>query len=249
MAWDRDLGDEPPPGWRDSAPSVLLPDAGGPVSGHRRPIEGGPTAAEAPEHDWQAAEPILMPILRPIGSGGTRLAGLDPAQLAAEGMRSHAQPVVDEGPVDLLVGYVLRAEAFDVLVNADHLLAWGVTPDELRAAAMGNLGRWSATAPWTDEASGLRRLVSSASGDGGDAARILLPEVRAHLVDELGDGARVLVGVPERDLLVAASLVGGDDEFAALVAEFVRGHADDADQPLDRRLHELVDGELRPFVP
>ena len=91
------------------------------------------------------------------------------------------------------------------------------------------------------------RIISSASGDGGDAARILLLEVRAHLAAELGAGARVLVGVPERDLLVAGALVDGDEEFAALFAEFIRDDAAGADQPLDARLHEIVAGELQAF--
>jgi hypothetical protein len=248
MARDRDLGDEPPPGWRDEAPDLRAPiDPGAPVSGHRA-SSGGPAAADSPEQDWLAAEASLMPILRPVGSGGTRLAEIDPVRLAAEGLRSHAQPVVDDGPCELVVAYVLRAYAFDVLVNADHLLAWGATPAELRAAAMANLASWSAEAPWTDEVSGHRRLVSSASGDGGDAARILLPEVRRHLVDELGPGVRVLVGIPERDLLIAGALYAGDEEFGALFAEFVRGHADGSDQPLDRRVLEIMDGELRIFA-
>jgi hypothetical protein len=248
MSWDPDLGDEPAPGWRDQAPDVREPvDPNAPVSGHHPADPGGPSPADAPEQDWQAAARILMPLLRPVGSSGIRLADVDAAQLATEGLRAHATPLVDDGPSELVIGYVLRVGAFDVLVNAEHLLAWGVPPDTVRAAARANLGLWSASAPWTDEASGHRRLVSSASGDGGDAARILLPEVRSHLAKELGDGARVLVGLPERDLLVAGALYAGDEEFAALFAEFIRDHADGADQPLDQRVHELVDGELRLF--
>jgi hypothetical protein len=247
MSWDRDLGDEPAPAWRDHAPDVLGPiDPEAPVSGHHPAEATGSSAALAPEQDWQAAAGILMPLLRPVGSSGMRMADLDAAQLATEGLKSHATPLLDDGPSDLVIGYVLRAEAFDVLVNADHLLAWGTTPNAVRAAAMANLGLWSATAAWTDEASGHRRLVSSATGDGGDAARILLPEVRAHLAAELV-GARVLIGIPERDLLVAGALYAGDEEFAALFSEFIRDHADGADQPLDRRVHELVAGELRLF--
>lgn len=249
MAWDRELGDEPQPAWRDKPPDVLTPiDENAPVSGHHAPPESPASPAEAPEHDWLAAEAILMPILRPIGAQGTRLADLNPEQLATEGMKTHASPVLDDGPSGLPIGYILRVGAFDVHVNADHLLAWGATPDELRAAAMANLASWSETAPWTDEVSGRRRLISSASGGGGDASRILLPEVRADLVAALGAGARVLVGIPERDLLVAGALVAGDEEFAVLFAEFVRDHAAGADQPLDARLHEIVGGELQPFA-
>ena len=247
MSWDRDRGDEPEPAWRDHAPDPLAPiDPGAPVSGHHvDPLRTSP--AHAPEQDWQVASRILMPNLRPVGSSGTRLAALDAEQLATEGLKAHATPLADDGPSDLVIGYVIRADAFDVLVNADHLLAWATTPAAIRATAMANLGLWSASAPWTDEASGHRRLVSSTTGDGGDAARILLPEVRAHLARELGVGSRVLVGIPERDLLVAGALYAGDDEFAALFAEFVRDHADGADQPLDRRVFELIAGEIRPL--
>lgn len=250
MSSDRDFGDEPQPVWRDQPPDVFAPiDPDAPVSGHRPPPEAGPGTppSQAPEHDWLAAEAILMPVLRPVGTSGTRLSDIDPAGLAAAGLRSHSMPILDDGPSGLAVGYVLRGGGFDAHVDADHLLAWGASPAEMRAAAMANLARWSATAPWAEEASGVRRLVSSASGEGGDAERILLPEVRAHLAQELGATGRVLVGIPERDLLVAAGLTAGDEEFAALFAEFVRGHADGSDQPLDRRVHELVDGELRLF--
>lgn len=112
---------------------------------------------------------------------------------------------------------------------------------------MANLARWSVAAPWTEEVSGQRRILSSASGTGDDAARILLPEVRAYIAADLGSDVRVLVGIPEADLLVAGSLARGDEEFAALFAEFIRGHAADADVPIDHRVLELVAGELRPF--
>lgn len=248
MSWDRDLGDEPQPGWRDRPPEVLVPiDEDAPVSGHHARREAGSLASQAPEHDWLAAEAVLMPVLRPAGTSGTRLAGIDPEHLASAGMQTHALPVLDDGPSELMVGYVLRAGSFDVHVNADHLLAWGATPDELRAAAMANLAAWAASAPWTEESSGSRRLISSASGGGGDATRILLPETRTYLGAALANGARVLVGVPERDLLVAGALVPGDEEFAILFAEFVRDNAAGSDQPLDRRVHEIVDGELQLF--
>lgn len=248
MAWDRDLGNEPAPALRDKPPDILSPiDEGAAVSGHQPPPERAASPAEEPEQDWLAAEKVLMPVLRAAGHG-TRLADLDPAALASEGMKTHANPVVDDGPSGLDVGYVLRIGAFDVHVNADHLLAWGATPDELRGVAMRNLARWSETAAWTDEQSGQRRLISSASGEGGDAVRILLPEVRKDLSAALGSGARVLIGVPERDLLVAGAMVPGDEEFAVLFAEFIRDHHAGADEPIDPRLHEIVDGELRPFA-
>jgi hypothetical protein len=249
MAWDRDLGDESPPAIRDRAPDLLSPiDEAAPVSGHRPPEDGHRVAAsEAPEHDWAAASSRLFPLLRPVGSQGTSLADLDGERLAAEAARPHAQPVLDDGPAGIPIAFALRAGSFDVLVNPDHLLGWGVGAAELRRAAMRNLEGWSEQAPWAEEVSGHRRLVSSATGEGGDAARILVDACRHHLANVLGDGGRVLVGLPERHLLVAGSLVPGDEEFAALFADFVREQSASADEPIDRRLFELVDDELRPF--
>ena len=204
--------------------------------------------AETPEHDWSAASAVIYPALRPVGTHGLRVSDIDPDVLAAEANRSHSQPLVDEGPCDIPVVYALNAGAFDVIVNGDHLLSWGVGPEAIQDAAMGNLAAWSAGAAWTDEVSGERRLLSSDTGDGWDAARILLPEVIDKLTTELGPVGRVLIGLPERHLLVAGTLRPGDDEFAALFADFVVEHSGGADEPIDRRVFELVDGRLVEFA-
>ena len=154
---------------------------------------------------------------------------------------------MDEGPGGLTVVYGINAGGFDVIVNADHLLSWGITPSDIQDAALRNLETWSASAPWTDEQSDHRRLLSSQSGDGWDASRILLLSVVEYLVGELGAGGRVLIGVPERDLLVAGTLRPDDEEFAALLSDFVVEHSGAADEPIDRRLFELVDGHLTVF--
>jgi hypothetical protein len=238
------------PGWRE-APAAALPgvDPEAPVSGHR---PAGPTdvasPSAAPEHDWAAASGQVFPALRPAGTHGMRLADVEPAQLAQEGMKKHASPVIDEGPADLAIVYVLRQPSFDVVVNADHLLTWAVEPERLRETAMANLRAWSASAPWTDEVAGERHILSSDTGDGADAARILLPEVRSHLAGECGGPARVLVAMPDRDLLLAGSLALGDTEFAGQFAAFVGDIADGAHEPIDRRVFELVGDELVPFA-
>ena len=58
----------------------------------------------------------------------------------------------------------------------------------------------------------------------------------------------MLVGLPDRDLLVAGTLRPGDAEFAALFAEFVVEQSGGADEPIDRRVFELVDGRLVEFA-
>ncbi len=245
----RDMGDEPPGTIRDTAPDVLAPiDASSPVSGHVPAPESSGSVSDTPEHDWAAAAAVIYPALRPVGTQGLMVSEIDPEALAAEANRSHSQPLLDEGPCDIPVVYALNAGSFDVIVNGDHLLSWGVEPSAVQDAAMRNLATWSAGAAWTDEVSGERRLLSSDTGDGWDAARILLPEIIEKLSQELGSVGRVLVGLPERHLLVAGTLRPGDEEFAALFAEFVVEHSGGADEPIDRRVFELVDGRLVEFA-
>ena len=221
------------------------------ISGHV-PAAGsgdaGQAHSEAPEHDWAAASAHVFPALRPAGTQGVQLSALDQAQLATEGTKKHALALLDPGPADLAVAFVLRTPAFDVVINADHLLTWAISPETLRETAMTNLRAWSESASWTDELSDGRHLLSSDTGDGGDAARILLPEARRHIAGECGGPARVLIALPDRDLLVAGSLNPGDAEFPAQLQAFVLEVVEDAHEPIDRRLFELVENELVPYV-
>jgi len=246
----RDLGDEPPSSLRDHAPDILSPiDESAPVSGHvRAPVSAATSPVDSPEHDWTLARDIIRPAFRPVGTHGLAVEGLDRDTLAQHSMQSHAQPLVDDGPAGLPVIYAIPAGGFDIVANGDHLLSWGIEPVELQDAALRNLAAWSSSAAWTNEISGERRLISSDTGDGLDAVRILLPEVVAYLAQELGQGgARVLVGIPERHLLSAASLRADDQDFAAMFAEFVVEQSGGADEPIDRRVFEIVDGRLVEF--
>jgi uncharacterized protein YtpQ (UPF0354 family) len=198
----------------------------------------------APEHDWSAATRLLFPVLRPAGTRGVFLDALATPVSAA----GDTQPVIDPGPADLVVAYAISAAGFDVLTSGDHVAAWAVAPATLREAAFRNLAAWSSQAPWSEDADGRRRILSSDTGDGWDAARILLPGVTAHLAAALGgDGRRVLVGVPARHLLVAGALRPDDPEFGMLFADFVLDYAEDSDEAIDRRVFELVAGRLVPY--
>jgi hypothetical protein len=244
----RDFGDEPPPAYRDAPPDILGPIAAdAPVSGHTAPADPGVAASRAPENDFAAAAPLILPALRPVGTQGMPVSELDP-DAPPRSVTAQTQPLLDEGPCGLPVVYTISAGGFDVVVNGDHLLAWGVGITSVQDAAIRNLASWSAGAPWTDEVSGDRRLLSSDTGEGNDAARILLPDVRDHLTRELGATGRILVGLPERHLLVAGTLRPGDAEFAALFSDFVVEHSGGADEPVDRRVFELVGGQLVEFA-
>jgi len=192
--------------WRAPTSDVLTPiDPTAPVSGHVVLSTPTQSVSAAPEHDWAAAAPRIHPLLRPTGTGGLRFDEFDPERLAASALRSGAESLVDEGPAGLAVVYALTAGPYDVIVSAEHLLGWNVGVADVQDAAVANLRAWSSAAGWTEERSTDRRLLSSQSGDGWDAARILLPEVRELLATELGDRGRILVGLPERHLLVAGA--------------------------------------------
>lgn len=245
----RDLGDEPPGAIRDTAPDILSPiDDSAPVSGHNPPPESSTSAVDSPEHDWTLAKGLVRPAFRPAGTQGLAMEDLDREALSQHAMKSHSQPLIDLGPAGLPIVYTIAGSGFEVVVNGDHLLSWGIQPAELQDAAMENLAAWASTAPWTEEVSGDRRVISSDTGDGLDAARVLLPETLAHLASELGAGGRVLVGVPEQHLLAAATLRPDDPDFAQLFADFVVEQSGDADEPIDRRVFEIVDGRLVEFA-
>jgi hypothetical protein len=137
------------------------------------------------------------------------------------------------GPAGLPILYVIPGTGFDVVVDVEHLLSWGVGPDQVHAAAMSNLGTWSTGASWSDESDGGRRVLWSEWGEGLDATRILLTEVRRQLASDLAPARRILVGLPERNLLIAVGL-----------ADYIADRAHAADEPIDHRVFELLDGEL-----
>jgi len=224
--------------------AIHVYDPSRPSSGHEPHAEDAPPASLAPEHDWAAAADVLFPVLRPVGTVGLPLDAITaPAQVAGD-----AHPLVEAGPCGLVVAFAMNVGRFHVLVNGDHLASWEVAPAEVRERAHANLGAWSRRAPWSEDASGRRRVVSSDTGDGWDASRILVPDAVEELTRRVGPGARILVGLPERHLLIAGSLFDDDPEFAALFADFVLEYSGDSDEPIDRRVFELVDGQLVEFA-
>lgn len=198
------------------------------------------------QQSWDAAAPILFPVLRPAGTPGLHLdTVMTPSSTAGS-----VDPLLDDGPVDLEIAYAISSGGFDVLANGDHLAAWGVAPATLREAAFRNLEAWAARASWSIDAADHRRVISSDTGDGWDASRILLTDAIAYLEGELGGpGDRVLVGLPARHLLVAGTLHADDPEFALLFADFVLEYAGDSDEAIDRRLFELRGGQVVLFDP
>jgi hypothetical protein len=248
--------DKPPQEPPDRAVAQPAPRATPPerVSGHRVPPDRSVRTADLPEHDWSAARDRVYPLLQPTGTSGIPLERLRKLDVSGASGRAHAEPLVARGPCGLVIVFGMQASGFDVLVNVEHLGAWGIGADALEKAASGNLAAWSEKTGWTEETSGDRRLLSSDSGEGYDASRILLDAVRKHLAGELAGqrattGTRVLIGLPDRHLLVAGALGPGDPEFVALFREFISQQSEAAEEPIDRRIFEISGGgELVEFA-
>ena len=194
---ERDLGDEPPAAIRDAAPDYLGPiDASAPVSGHT-PAPGGHDVGHRLARARLDARP--GPHLPGVPAG--RDAGPRPLDrsIATRSRRmptvSHAQPLLDVGPAGLPVVYTIDAGAYDIVVNGDHLLSWGVGAVEIQDAAMRNLARWSATAPWTDEISGDAAARSARTpATAGTPSGSCCPRSSPHLDDR----ARAVRADPHR---------------------------------------------------
>src|SRR4029079_9623667 len=135
----RNLGEEPG-SMRDAAPDVLAQiDTSAPVSGHVPAPETTTSAVDSPEHDWSLARALVQPAFRPVGTQGLELETIQRDDLLAHASKSHAQPLADVGPAGIPVVYVIPAAGFDIVVNGDHVLSWGIEPTELQDAAIANL--------------------------------------------------------------------------------------------------------------
>lgn len=145
---------------------------------------------------WSEAKDSVLP--RPLGA--QMIAGL-PERSALSLQTLLADPLPKRAPQ---LGFVLRSERRAKYVQARELIAWDVTSAQLRAAAIENLAARSERAKLacTDTEHG--PIVVARSGDGLDAARVVLP----GLIDVLGPelGVPFAVAIPHRDTLLACPL-------------------------------------------
>lgn len=170
-----------------------------------RATEGEPEAAA------QAAIAKLVAML-PGGAGaastfGDVRASLLPrvtapgfaASLADRGALAHAPRVGGAIELTLVVDHVDRSR----YVGAGELERWGLAFDVALAAAVENLAERSRGARFGTIDTEGGPLVFARTGDGLDAARLLLPTLHAVLAPELGDA--FLAAIPHRDVLLACA--------------------------------------------
>lgn len=138
-------------------------------------------AAAARALDWVAAKPLLRPQIAPA-EYGTRM--------------PLAQRPFAHGAIE---AYVLDQDSTYQYVLVDDLARWKVTLDEVRARALENLDRASAGLS-PEVADGAETVLVFSTHDGYDAARLLLPSVRAAAAAALGSPFHA--AIPTRDTLV-----------------------------------------------
>jgi hypothetical protein len=145
---------------------------------------------------WTDAKGSILP--RPLGA--QMIAGLP--ERSALSLHPLLAGTKQLGAPEL--GFVLRGERRARYVQAREVHGWDVTAAQLRAAAIENLAARSDNAKLacTDTEHG--PIVVAKSGDGLDAARVVLP----GLIDVLGRelGIPFAVAIPHRDTLLACPL-------------------------------------------
>ena len=139
---------------------------------------------------------------------------------------------------DLSVVYVADAPAAMRYITEGDLRVQGWTVERLDGVALDNLRQRMATTPFSQANQGLQTAVISVTGDGYDAARILVPELREMLAQHLP--GRLLFGLPTRDILVAIG--DADPAYVKQVARRVRDDYESRPFPLSPHLYAM-DGD------
>jgi uncharacterized protein YtpQ (UPF0354 family) len=160
---------------------------------------------------------LVLPILKPNASF-RRLA---------------EQPAATSLPGHLRVAYVVqRPESFTLITPAD-LARWNESLAQIHRLALANLLRE------THRQQPLRcqqKLCGWASGDGYDAARFVVPELRAEIVRKIGPA---VYAVPRESVYVALPIKLADRIKDRVVRDFVT-----APNPVSRDLFVERGGEL-----
>lgn len=135
----------------------------------------------------------------------------------------------------LSVGYVVDEDDSYRYVHQRMIEAWNLSPDDLHDLALQNLRRYSATHPLEVTMVGdddNPRLLMPVKPDAYNCSRVLDPDFHGQLRELFGP--ELIVGVPNRDFFVAATLK--DPELIAQIRKRVDEDFSTMHHPLTRRL-------------
>jgi uncharacterized protein YtpQ (UPF0354 family) len=147
-----------------------------------------------------------------------------------------------------LAGEVVVAVAIDLAhaysyVSPANLEHWKVTEELAYEQALSNLEE--ASAGIQIHATEAPLLLAIQTGDGYDAARLLLPAMRNLAIEHLGEPC--YAAVPNRDFLIMWSQ-SNPEEFQTLVRAQVRQDCESQPYPLTSTVFVVTEAEVKPEV-
>ena len=145
-------------------------------------------------------------------------------------MQSHAQPLLDDGRPAFRSSTPSPAGGFDIVVNGDHLLSWGIELAELQDAAIAQPGHVGVDGAMDQRGLGRAPLDQLRYWRRARCGADLLPDVADYLAQELGRASRALAGIPSATCSTAATLRRGDEGFFAMFSEFIVEQSGGADE-------------------
>ncbi|MBL8727275.1 MAG: hypothetical protein JNM25_02515 [Planctomycetes bacterium] len=170
--------------------------------------------------DFADAAPLLMPQVR------------SRAWVDAQGAFGDAALVQRPLNHDLVTVYVIDDPHCMVFVCREHLRRWRKSEADLHNLAVANLGRLGGDV--IDGQAASREPMVLQSGDGFDAARVLLLEQAEGL----------LVAIPDRDTLWVGPAQGQNLEQLMATTEAI---ARQSSHPVSASLYRVTDGQLAPL--
>jgi hypothetical protein len=186
------------------------------------------------DRTWEGARPRLRPVLRPVSFGQVGVAGMVPPISRA------ALPYLRE----LVV--VDRTESM-AYVTPEQVVTWGVSADEVFAAARANLdeiARRSLDGEWPGP-DALIRMIDN--GDGYYTSLLLAPGWLAGVSARVG--APMIAFVPDVRTVMLCALPSGDGDVARLY-ELIGKEYQDAVRSLSPVGYVAgEDGRVAPYVP
>jgi hypothetical protein len=129
-------------------------------------------------------------------------------------------------------------------IRTDEVRAWGMTPGEARRRAVRNLATRSAQATLARGDMPEGPLVAARTGDGLDAARLVLPGLYGVLAAELSPP--ILAAVPHRDTLLATT--AQQPAAVAALRQRATDARDRAPHGISAALFEVTDGGALPWA-
>jgi uncharacterized protein YtpQ (UPF0354 family) len=126
-------------------------------------------------------------------------------------------------------------------VSPQDLERWGVTRDSLYQEAIANLQEASAGIQ-LHATEAPERIMAIQTGDGYDAARLMLPAMRELAIDHLGEP--YYAAIPNRDFIIMWSS-SNSEEFQGLVRKQVLLDFESQPYPLTSAVFVVTDAEVK----